>query len=854
MKRANSRFEGIHPKDQLLLHDGITMSVRRRQHFPERLVRLLITLCGSIGTVTCLQGFFQFPIYLNQLLLFIVVLTLVMRGIRMLSPKIGFGFILTAFAAIPVLLLKYREQAVAGAGSVYHTMRRHILWKAVFPTTQEYAAGGWTQQDCTQFVFILIAMALVALLEYSDVLMTHTQSSRSGFWIRFLVTFPFLECGLYFGIHTSMLSVFLLVLFWIGTLAVSRRKPSYRFFSAQGTSAPLQQAFLNETEHRFTTHETGAALLLSACAVLAFGAMLSGSHYDPDSEKTKERLETRQEMREAYRNFSIRDVTGLLQRIPTTMGLNVVSDEVDLLRDSDLHFDGKTVLHASVDISAPKDDYYLRGLVRSEYTGRGWAIPNGIYRRNQKLFRRLTDANRMPQTWTHSDHADELRRSDGKFPIANFSMKALNEESVNYLPYQALFKKGTRYRYDIETQLGSYQDYEFWLLTNCPMNIADAAERSSPSSDPLISEYESFVDETYTSLPDSPAIHRIYDAFQANMPDASLPLPERLEAIRDFIWERAEYTQQPGDQPQDADYIEYFLTQSHKGYCAHYASSAVVLCRMCGIPARYAQGYVLTSNGFNDSNRQPETYEIDIPDHQAHAWAEIYIKGFGWIPYEFTETVLETWHRASETIVTETAAPTPAETTAELTDTTTVLTTTTVSSAKTTSTVHTAESTPDTKPEPESRGFTVLKQILLVLGKILLILLLIAAVLYGYYRLHCMLVQRRHSAMHSENPTEAAHASYTFLMTLLRMTGIEQRRMSHDTFAAYADEKCKLLPKGEITQAITLQQAAVFSRSGILAEDAAKIAVTAEKLAKNAYQQSGFLQKLWMRWIRHLVK
>ena len=30
----------------------------------------------------------------------------------------------------------------------------------------------------------------------------------------------------------------------------------------QGAFAPLQQAFLNETEHRFTTHETGAAVLL----------------------------------------------------------------------------------------------------------------------------------------------------------------------------------------------------------------------------------------------------------------------------------------------------------------------------------------------------------------------------------------------------------------------------------------------------------------------------------------------------------------------------------------------------------------------------------------------------------------
>ncbi len=211
------------PKDQFLVHDGMTMSVRRKQQFPEMLVRVLITMCGSIGTIGVLQGFFQFPVQLKPLFLFIVVLTLIMRGLRMISPKLGFGSILAAFASIPMLLMRFREPAVAGAGSIYHIMRKRILWRISFPPN-EVDVEGWTEGQCVQLVFILIIIALVALLEYSDVLLSHPQSSRSGFWIRFLVTFPFLECGLYFGIETYSICVFLLAIFWLGTLAVSRRR------------------------------------------------------------------------------------------------------------------------------------------------------------------------------------------------------------------------------------------------------------------------------------------------------------------------------------------------------------------------------------------------------------------------------------------------------------------------------------------------------------------------------------------------------------------------------------------------------------------------------------------------------
>jgi len=37
---------------------------------------------------------------------------------------------------------------------------------------------------------------------------------------------------------------------------------------------------------------------------------------------------------------------------------------------------------------------------------------------------------------------------------------------------------------------------------------------------------------------------------------------------------------------------DYFLFESKKGFCIHYASAMVILARACGLPARYSEGYV----------------------------------------------------------------------------------------------------------------------------------------------------------------------------------------------------------------------------------------------------------------------
>ncbi len=74
------------------------------------------------------------------------------------------------------------------------------------------------------------------------------------------------------------------------------------------------------------------------------------------------------------------------------------------------------------------------------------------------------------------------------------------------------------------------------------------------------------------------------------------------------------------------DFVEHFLAE-RKGYCVHFATAGVMLLRMQGIPARYAAGYVVEL----DSQGQGR-----VMDSDAHAWAEIYLDGYGWYPVEMT--------------------------------------------------------------------------------------------------------------------------------------------------------------------------------------------------------------------------
>lgn len=78
--------------------------------------------------------------------------------------------------------------------------------------------------------------------------------------------------------------------------------------------------------------------------------------------------------------------------------------------------------------------------------------------------------------------------------------------------------------------------------------------------------------------------------------------------------------------------VDEFLFDQKKGYCEHFSSAFAVLMRAAGIPSRVVTGYVGgTRNAFGD-------YWI-VRQMDAHAWAEAWLPGRGWVRVDPTAAV-----------------------------------------------------------------------------------------------------------------------------------------------------------------------------------------------------------------------
>ncbi|PCI37118.1 MAG: hypothetical protein COB53_07415 [Elusimicrobia bacterium] len=106
-----------------------------------------------------------------------------------------------------------------------------------------------------------------------------------------------------------------------------------------------------------------------------------------------------------------------------------------------------------------------------------------------------------------------------------------------------------------------------------------------------------------------------------------LPPGKAIDAMLAHFSENFHYSiyrkEEAGERP-----LEEFLTTRRRGHCEYFATTAVLLMRAAGVPARYATGFVV---------REQDRYEegFVVRGRHAHAWARAYLNG-KWVTVDAT--------------------------------------------------------------------------------------------------------------------------------------------------------------------------------------------------------------------------
>ena len=315
---------------------------------------------------------------------------------------------------------------------------------------------------------------------------------------------------------------------------------------------------------------------------------------------------------------------GPIQSTVTYVG---AAEEADLAHAGPLNHTGRTVLRVTSDYDGWM---YLRSSSLAVYKDGVWAaLPDGTY----EAYRSDRETEVSPL------YLPAMQRQDSPIYTATVDNVGAAGSCV-YTPYFPLPQNVN------ESGILPVEDAYFarkegqWSHT---VTFVDRYPQGGPgsSAQSAASAYAEYVYENYLDVPEDlrgtlglyvrSASHPDYFAYYSSV--QPVEMAQRFGAYLDTL---CQYDAGAPAAPEGVDPVYYFLTESRRGYCMHYASAVTLMLRSAGIPARYVSGFAAE---ISPGRR------VSIPDRAAHAWVEVWIDGFGWYPVEVTPSVAFDWAR-----------------------------------------------------------------------------------------------------------------------------------------------------------------------------------------------------------------
>ena len=453
---------------------------------------------------------------------------------------------------------------------------------------------------------------------------------RSDALLLDLVLLPAVVLVLLMGAGGGAVGWLLLLLGCVGAWAAARSVRRRRLWGKKDSTV-----YAANVENFLTTQKTTAAGMMLVCAVLFLPALalrpvlaLPLDALQPVTERARvaalgAAIEWLPKISGGALNFHVSAAAGGVE-------------DGSLTQSDGLALQGLEDLLVTTD-EKPTETVYLRGFIGAEYDGHSWQPADAEQFDNAAASWKTDGDSRLAIA-----NLPFLRAAyDGAAPQQMTVQRLHADDTYTFVPYNAYFNDYYRLNGDGAAAGQTAQDDTFYYFPRGEAKTLLTARADADPSvlDRLESAYAAYAESRYLATPDG-ADYGTLQEF-CNAAEKEHKLTGDADAIRTFVRsylnEHCTYT---GDSPQPADGADpvlYFLNESHAGSSTQFASAAVVLCRMLGLPARYVVGYAAPQSLFAESDGG---WQAVLQDDNAHAWAEVYLAGQGWTPLETTPGML----------------------------------------------------------------------------------------------------------------------------------------------------------------------------------------------------------------------
>lgn len=289
--------------------------------------------------------------------------------------------------------------------------------------------------------------------------------------------------------------------------------------------------------------------------------------------------------------------------------------------DSDKQLGGNITINNDEALSVTAEEpLYLRGSVRSVYTGNRWEKDSVAYYSSDHIEdSRLETLNRM------TTNSDELVKTAVIEPVKK------NTATI----FSAIYTRDVSF---IESEAEIYYDKLHQVFTS-DTTIRDSyyinyfnegTIRRTIVQYPTESEQ---VDSKYldTSFRVTTRTRQLVNSIV----DESMTNYEKASALTEYLKANYTYSLTPGNLPSGRDFVDYFLFEVTEGYCVHFATALTIMLRIAEVPSRYVEGFKMGS--------EMEEGKYIVRNSDAHAWTEVLMDKENdiWMNFDATGTPRE---------------------------------------------------------------------------------------------------------------------------------------------------------------------------------------------------------------------